>query len=249
MTTKRIVPCLDIIDNRVVVGEQFKNLQDIEDPISLARYYEQSQADDLIIYDISGKTNAKKQFLTLIKHIREIVTMPLTIGGGLRTITDIQQIIDAGADRISLNSAAINDQHFLQEAVQAFGRERIVLAIDAKEIAPGKWHAFTGGGKVDSGLDVLAWAKQAENIGVGEIVLNSIDSDGARAGYAIELNDHLTRTVNLPVIASGGAGELKHFSEVFRQTNVSGALAASIFHRQQITIQQVKQHLRDQKII
>src|SRR5690625_3820846 len=249
MTTKRIIPCLDIIDHRVVVGEQFKNLQEIEDPISLARYYEQSQADDLIIYEISGKVDAKKQFLTLIKNIRQIVTMPLTIGGGLKTIADIHQILDAGADRVSLNSAAINDPIFLQEAVQAFGQERIVLAIDAKEIAPGRWHAFTSGGKKDSGLDVFAWAKQAENIGVSELVLNSIDSDGAKAGYDLELNEQMAQTVNLPVIASGGAGELQHFSDIFRQTNVSGALAASIFHRQQVTIQQVKQHLRDAKII
>ncbi|HLS20603.1 MAG TPA: imidazole glycerol phosphate synthase cyclase subunit [Bacillota bacterium] len=246
--TKRIVPCLDIINNRVVVGEQFKNLQDVEDPLSLARYYEQNEADDLIVYDISGKSDSKKQFLQLIKQISDIVSMPLTVGGGLKTIKDIKQMLTAGADRVSINSSAIHNEQFLKDAINTFGGKHIVLAIDAKEISPGKWHAFTNGGTKDSGLDIFLWAKRAEKMGVCEIVLNSIDYDGAKSGFAVELNKKMANSVNIPVIASGGAGNVKHFSEVFQKTAVSGALAASILHQQQVTIRDVKQHLLEKNI-
>lgn len=245
----RIIPCLDIINNRVVVGEQFENLRDVADPISLAHYYEQSGADDLIIYDISGKSDAKKQFLPLIKQISSIVSMPLTVGGGLNTLDDIQQTLNAGANRVSINSGAIHDRQFLQKAVNTFGSESIVLAIDAKQISPGKWHAFTGGGKKDSHLDAFSWAKQAEAIGVHEIVLNSIDSDGAKKGYDITLNKQMAKAVNIPIIASGGAGLIEHFREVFQETAVAGALAASIFHQRQLTIGEIKQYLRDTDIL
>lgn len=247
--TKRIIPCLDIINERVVVGEQFKNLQDVEDPIALATYYEESQADDLIVYEISGKAGAKKQFLPLIQKISTIVSMPLTVGGGLNTIQDIESTLQAGADRVSLNSAALKNKQFLQEAIKSFGSEKIVLAIDAKEVTKGRWHAFFAGGKKDSGLDIFQWAKEAEQLGVSEIVLNAIDSDGAKNGYHLELNKQMTEHVSLPVIASGGAGLVEHFSEVFQQTKVAGALAATIFHRRQVTIQNVKQHLKEKNLI
>lgn len=249
MTTKRIVACLDIIGERVVVGEQFKNLQDVENPLALATYYENSQVDDLVIYDISGKDTMKVQFLDLIKQIREVTTMPLTVGGGIKTMDDISNMLTSGADRVSINSTAINDPDFLPKAIETFGGDIIVLAIDAKAIAPNKWHAFTAGGKKDSGLDVFAWAKQAETMGVSEIVLNSIDSDGAKQGFSLELNDQMAKAIDIPVIASGGAGHVTHFSEVFKETKVAGALAASIFHQKLVTIADVKQHLQNENII
>lgn len=245
---KRIIPCLDIVNDRVVVGEQFKQLQDIEDPIALAKYYETSQADDLILYDISGKSETKQQFLQIILQISQITSMPLTVGGGLNTLFDIEQTLQAGANRVSINSSAIRDVQFLQRAIDTFGKEKIVLAIDAKKVSPGKWHAFTNGGKKDSHLDIFSWAKQAEQMGVAEIVLNSIDSDGAKKGYHIELNRRMADHVAIPVIASGGAGCVEHFREVFQQTKVAGALAASIFHHKEVTIEEVKQHLLVNKI-
>lgn len=249
MTIKRIVACLDIIGERVVVGEQFKNLQDVESPLTLAAYYENSQVDDLVIYDISGKDSMKSQFLQLIKQIRDITTMPLTVGGGIKTLDDISNMLAAGADRISINSTAINDRDFLPQAIEKFGGDVIVLAIDAKEIAPNKWHAFTAGGKKDSGLDIFDWAKETESLGVAEIVLNSIDSDGAKQGFALQLNEQMAQAVNIPVIASGGAGDVTHFSEIFKKTKVAGALAASIFHQKLVTIADVKQHLQDENMI
>lgn len=247
--TKRIIPCLDIIDNRVVIGEQFKHLQDVADPIILAKDYETNDADDLIIYDISGNKGTKQNFLALIEEISKIVTMPLTVGGGLNTLFDIEQTLKAGADRISINSTAIREPQFLQMAIKSFGKERIVLAIDAKEVSPNIWHAFTNGGEKDSHLNIFNWAKQAEQMGVSEIILNSIDFDGAKKGYHLELNRRMAKHINIPVIASGGAGAVEHFSEVFQQTKVAGALAASIFHRKEITIQTVKQHLMDKQLI
>lgn len=248
INVKRIIACLDIINERVVIGEQFENLQVIDDPLQLAQFYEQSSLDDLVIYDISGSESRKNHFLNLLQQINESTTMPLTVGGGLRTMEDIEKVFNAGADRISINSQAINDITFLENAVKTYGRARVVLAIDAKQMADGKWHAFTQGGKKDSGLDAFAWAKQAEAIGVAEIILNCIDTDGVRDGFHIPLNKKMAETVNIPIIASGGAGKIEHFSEVFQKTKVAGALAASIFHQQSVSIEDVKQYLREQNI-
>lgn len=248
MKARRIIPCLDVVDGRVVKGEQFKHIQDVADPITLANNYESDGADDLIVYDITATTEGRTIFLHIIEDICRVTSMPLTVGGGLRTLQDIERVLTAGADRVSINSSAIHDPDFLQKAVRAFGRDCIVCAIDAKLVGSKMWHAFTNGGRNDSGQNVFTWAQQVEAYGVGEIILNCIDSDGVKNGYNIELNRLMTDAVGIPVIASGGAGKLEHFSSVFKQTNVNGALAASVFHFGELLIPDVKQYLKEQNI-
>lgn len=248
MNARRIIPCLDVIDGRVVVGEQFKHIKDVADPMTLAKTYEADGADDLIIYNISAMSQGKTDFLQMIEAISQVITMPLTVGGGLQTLHDIEQVLLSGADRVSINSSAIHQPRFLQEATSAFGSERVVCAIDAKQIGPKTWHAFTNGGKKDSGRNVFTWAQQTEALGVSEIILNCIDADGVKEGYNIELNRQMTEAVHIPVIASGGAGQLEHFATVFTETNVSGALAASVFHYGDLNIHDVKQFLHLQNI-
>lgn len=248
MKPKRIIPCLDVINGRVVKGEQFKHLKDVADPIDLATHYEKSGADDLIVYDITATTEGRTIFLEMIEAIARVISMPLTVGGGLRTLEDIEAVLQAGAQKVSINSSAINNPIFLKEASNMFGSERIVLAIDAKQINNETWHAFTSGGSKDSGLNVYTWARQAEAYGVGEIILNCMDSDGVKDGYNLELNRIIADAVNIPVIASGGAGELHHFASVFQETNVQGALAASIFHSEYVRVSDVKQFLKEQNI-
>lgn len=238
---KRIIPCLDIRDGRVVKGKKFKDIQDVESPLTLAKKYEQEDADELFILDISGKERDK--FLSIIKEISDSVSIPLSVGGGIRSIDDVEAVLNAGAKKASITSAAIGNPNLLKEASDKFGSEKIVLSIDAQEIADGKWHAFTSGGKSDSGLDVIKWAKQGEELGVGEILLNSIDTDGVKDGFNIALNKSVNEAVDIPVIASGGAGEMMHFKDVLTDGLANAALAASVFHYDEIVITDLKEFL------
>lgn len=237
---KRIIPCLDIRDGRVVKGKKFVNIQDVADPVELAQRYETDQADELFILDISG--NDRPQFLSILKQISDAISIPLSVGGGIRTIEDIRAVIEAGASKVSITSAAIDNPELLAEAVNEFGPARIILSIDAGLMGE-TWHAFTNGGINDTGLDVVTWAKRGEELGVGEILLNSIDKDGVKSGYNLPLNRVVASAVNIPVIASGGAGEMEDFKHVLTDGKASAALAASVFHYEEIHITDLKEYL------
>lgn len=238
---KRIIPCLDIRNGRVVKGKKFKDIQDVEDPLTLAKKYEQEDADELFILDISGKD--RDNFLEIVKEIADNISIPLSVGGGIRSVDDVAAVLNAGAKKASITSAAIDNPDLLKNAALKFSSERIVLSIDAQQVADNKWHAFTSGGKKDSGLDVIEWAKQGEKLGVGEILLNSIDTDGVKNGFNIELNKAVNNAVDIPVIASGGAGEMNHFKDVLTEGLANAALAASVFHYEDIIITDLKEYL------
>lgn len=238
---KRIIPCLDIRDGRVVKGTNFKNIADVADPIDLAKQYDVDQADTLFLLDITGKDKA--QFLQLVKDIKAAIDMPLYVGGGIRSVADVEAALAAGANKVSITSAAIDNPNLIKEATEACGTDTVVLSIDAKKIADNKWHAFTSGGKKDSGFDVIDWAKRGEELGASEILLNSIDADGVKEGYDIPLNQAVAEAVGIPVIASGGAGEMEHFTTVLSEGKANAALAASVFHYDEINITDLKEYL------
>lgn len=241
MAIKRIIPCLDIDNGRVVKGKQFQNMQDVADPITLAKQYDLDFADELFMLDIS-RTN-RSTFLNIVKQVANEISIPLSVGGGIQTINDMEEVFEAGADKVSITSAAIENPNLLQQAVKQFGSKKIVLAIDAKRVADNKWHAFTKGGKNDTGLDAIEWAKQGEQFGVGEILVNSIDADGEKAGYDIPLNQKMAEAVSISIIASGGAGEMDHFREILTDGKADAALAASVFHYEEIILSDLKEYL------
>lgn len=238
---KRIIPCLDIRDGRVVKGKKFQNMQDVAEPVALAQGYEVDQADELFILDISGENRA--QFLKIVSEISQAIEIPLAVGGAIRSLEDIAAVLDAGAAKVSITSAAIENPKLLQEAADKYGAARIILSIDAGAASDNKWHAFTAGGKNDTGLDVIEWAKRGEQLGVGEILLNSIDTDGVKSGYNLALTQAVSEAVNIPVIASGGAGELADFQTVLTDGKANAALAASVFHYDEINITDLKEYL------
>lgn len=238
---KRIIPCLDVKDGRVVKGKKFQNIQDVADPVELAKKYELDHADELFLLDING--NDREAFLKIVKKIAEVIEIPLLVGGGIRTIEDVASVLDAGAAKVAITSAAIDNPNLIKEASEKFGDDKIILSIDAKQVAPNKWHAFTSGGKKDSGLDVIEWAKHGEKLGACEILLNSIDADGVKDGYDLTLNNAVKKAVTIPVIASGGAGEMDHFRKVLTEGNTDAALAASVFHYEEINITDLKEYL------
>ena len=241
MAIKRIIPCLDIDNGRVVKGKQFQNMQDVADPITLAKQYDLDFADELFMLDIS-RTD-RSTFLNIVKQVANEISIPLSVGGGIQTINDMEEVFEAGADKVSITSAAIENPNLLQQAVKQFGSKKIVLAIDAKRVADNKWHAFTKGGKNDTGLDAIEWAKQGEQFGVGEILVNSIDADGEKAGYDIPLNQKMAEAVSISIIASGGAGEMDHFREILTDGKADAALAASVFHYEEIILSDLKEYL------
>ena len=241
---KRIIPCLDIQNGRVVKGKKFQNVQEIADPADLAEKYEQDGADILFMLDIDGKD--RKQFLSIVQQVRQAINLPLYVGGGIRTLEDMQVTLDSGADKIAVTSAAIDNRHLLRDAAERFGSEALILSIDAKRIGTKTWHAFTAGGQIDSGLNVPDWAVQGEADGASEILLNSIDADGIKVGYDLALNQAVASNVTIPVIASGGAGRLEDFQDVFAETDVDAALAASVFHYDEINIASLKTYLERQ---
>ncbi|MBE6043372.1 imidazole glycerol phosphate synthase subunit HisF [Clostridium thermopalmarium] len=249
MLTKRIIPCLDVDMGRVVKGVNFVNLKDVGDPVSIAEFYNKEGADELVFLDITATHEGRSTMVDVVRRTAEKVFIPLTVGGGIRAIEDFKEILRAGADKVSINSSAIRNPNLIQEASKKFGSQCVVVAIDAKKREDGSgWNVFINGGRIDTGLDALEWSKKVEKLGAGEILLTSMDADGTKKGYDIELTDAVCKVVNIPVIASGGCGKLEDFSEVFKKSRADAALAASLFHFRELTIRQVKEYLKKENI-
>ena len=253
MLAKRIIPCLDVKDGRVVKGVRFVNLRDAGDPVEQAIIYDAERADELVFLDITASHERRDIMRDVVRRVAETVFIPFTVGGGLRTVEDIREILVAGADKISINSSAVQRPELIAEGAKRFGSQCIVVAIDAKRLpaepeAPPRWEVYIHGGRVPVGRDALAWAKEAEDRGAGEILLTSMDADGTQAGYDIPLLQAVSSTVRIPVIASGGAGKLEHFYDALTEGGASAALAASLFHYQEMTIGQVKSYLAERGV-
>lgn len=225
MTAKRIIPCLDVKDGRVVKGVNFLNLKDKGDPVELASRYEEEGADEIVFLDISATVEGRKTLFEKVRRTAEVISVPLTVGGGIRSLQDAEKAFDSGADKVSINTAAVENKGLITQIADQFGRQALVVAIDAKRVG-NSFRVFVRSGTQDTGLEVVAWAREVEALGAGEILLTSIDRDGTRMGYDIELTDAVSRAVRIPVIASGGAGEMRHFLEVFERTKADAALAA-----------------------
>jgi len=247
MLTKRIIPCLDVKDGRVVKGTKFVNLRDAGDPVEVAKQYNAQCADELVYLDITASHEKRGIFLDVVAKTAEQVFMPLTVGGGIKTLNDIRQLLNAGADKVSINTSAVEHPNLIKESSGCFGRQCIVVAIDAKKSKNG-WEVYTHGGRTATGRDVIAWVKEAEALGAGEILLTSMDFDGTKNGYDIALTKAVCDAVNIPVIASGGAGHLKDFCDIFAQTSADAALAASVFHYGELKVGDVKAYLRKHNI-
>ncbi len=247
MLAKRIIPCLDVKDGRVVKGVNFVGLRDAGDPVETAKFYNTQGADELVFLDITASHEQRKTIADVVERTAKEVFMPLTVGGGISTVEDFRTLLSAGADKVSVNSSAVKDKYLISRAAEKFGSQCVVVAIDAKR-TPDGFHVFVHGGRKDTGLDAIEWAKEVENLGCGEILLTSMDADGTKNGYDLELTDIVSRTVNIPVIASGGCGRLEDFSEVFEKTGADAALAATLFHFRELTIAEVKEHLRSRNI-
>ncbi|MDI3546862.1 MAG: imidazole glycerol-phosphate synthase subunit HisF [Halanaerobiales bacterium] len=243
MLTKRIIPCLDVKDGRVVKGINFVNLRDEGDPVELARFYDRAGADELVFLDITASHEERDIMLEIVKETAANVFIPFTIGGGIRTIDDMRAILMAGADKVSINSAAVKSPELISAGARRFGSQCMVVAIDARKKAEGEWEVFIHGGRKPTGLDVVNWAKRVEELGAGEILLTSMDADGTKAGYDIELLLAVSGAVNIPVIASGGAGKPEHLKEALLEGKADAVLAASIFHEKQYTVREVKEYL------
>jgi len=243
MTAKRIIPCLDVKDGRVVKGVNFLNLKDKGDPVELASRYEEEGADEIVFLDISATVEGRKTLFEKVRQTAEVISVPLTVGGGIRSLQDAEKAFDSGADKVSINTAAVENKGLITQIADQFGRQALVVAIDAKRVG-NSFRVFVRSGTQDTGLEVVAWAREVEALGAGEILLTSIDRDGTRMGYDIELTDAVSRAVRIPVIASGGAGEMRHFLEVFERTKADAALAAGVFHEGLIRIPELKSYLK-----
>ncbi len=248
MLTRRIIPCLDVHAGRVVKGVNFINLQDAGDPVEVAKAYNAEGADELVFLDITASAHERNIMLDVVSKTAEQVFIPLTVGGGIRSVEDFRKILKCGADKISINSSAIKDPSLITRAARRFGSQCVVCAIDAKKAPDGKFEVFLNGGRVNTGIDAIDWAQEAVQRGAGELLLTSMDTDGTKAGYDIELTSLVTDRVKVPVIASGGAGKLSHFAEVIKKANASAVLAASLFHYRELSISDVKEYLRAQDI-
>ena len=247
MHTKRIIPCLDIKDGRVVKGVNFVNLRDAGAPVEVAAAYDKAGADEVVFLDITASADNRATQLEWVRDVASTLFIPFTVGEGVRTVDDFRAILREGADKIAINSAAIMNPQLISDAADKFGSQCVVVAIDAKLTDDG-YHVFIHGGRTDTGIDAIEWAKEVEALGCGEILLTSMDVDGTKAGFDIPLTDIISKTVNIPVIASGGCGKLEHFSEVFEKTNADAALAATLFHFRELTIGEVKDYLRSKNI-
>ncbi len=246
MLSVRIIPCLDVHDGRVVKGIKFQELRDAGDPVAIAAAYEAQGADELVFLDITASSDGRKTMVDVVERTADQVFMPLTVGGGLRTLEDIRTMLNAGADKVSLNTSAVQNPDLILQASKKFGSQCIVVAIDAKRVGKNHWEVFTHGGRNSTGMDVLAWAKKIQEYGAGEILLTSMDADGTAAGYDVQLCLRVAEMVELPVIASGGAGKLEHLADVVKNGRASAVLAASIFHFGTYTVRQAKEHLKSQ---
>lgn len=249
MFTKRVIPCLDVKNGRVVKGVNFVELKDAGDPVEIAKAYDKAGADELVFLDITASSDARNTVVDLVREVAAQVFIPFTVGGGIRTVEDFRQLLREGADKISINSSAINTPNLIQEAAEKFGSQCVVVAIDAKRRADGSgWNIYKNGGRIDVGIDAVEWAKQVEALGAGEILLTSMDCDGTKAGYDIELTRTISKAVAIPVIASGGAGSLEHFYDALTDGNADAVLAASLFHYKELEISEVKEYLRDRGV-
>lgn len=249
MHTKRIIPCLDVNGGRVVKGVNFVNLQDAGDPVEIAAAYDKAGADELVFLDITASSDARNTVVDMVRKVAEKVFIPFTVGGGIRTVEDFKAILREGADKISVNSSAINRPELISEAADKFGSQCVVVAIDAKRRADGSgWNIYKNGGRVDVGIDAVEWAVRAERLGAGEILLTSMDCDGTKAGYDLELTRAVAESVSVPVIASGGAGKLEHFYDALTEGKAEAVLAASLFHYKELEIREVKEYLRGRDV-
>ncbi len=245
MYAKRIIPCLDVKNGRVVKGVNFVNLIDAGDPVECARVYDKAGADELVFLDITASSDERNTVTEMVEAVAKQVFIPFTVGGGIRTVEDFRRILNAGADKVAVNSAAIKRPELIREATEIFGSQCVVCAIDAKRRDDKSgWDVYLNGGRVNTGIDALEWAKQAEELGAGEILLTSMDCDGTKAGYDLELTKKISENAKIPVIASGGAGTMEHFLDAFREGKADAVLAASLFHFKEIEINDLKKYLR-----
>lgn len=248
MISKRIIPCLDVTNGRVVKGISFINLRDAGDPVEMAEFYDREGADEVVFLDITASSDQRKTVVELASRTAEKVFIPYTIGGGIGSVENIREILRMGADKISINTSAVKNPELINEASKIFGSQCVVVAIDAKGNAEGSWEVYLHGGRTPTGIDAVWWAKEAERLGAGEILLTSMDKDGTKDGYDLRLTRAVVDTVNIPVIASGGAGKLEHLRDVFNMAGADAALVASIFHYGEFTVRQAKEYLRSEGI-
>ena len=248
MLAKRIIPCLDVRDGKVVKGVNFVGIKEVGDPVECAEMYDRQGADEIVFLDITATSDHRETMADVVRETAKKVFVPLTVGGGITSPEDCAKLRRAGVDKVSVNSAALKNPQLIADAAARFGSQCVVVAIDAKRMEDGTWHAFSAGGRVDTGIDAVWWAKEACRLGAGEILLTSMDADGTRDGFDLPLLDAVIAEVNVPVIASGGCGKLDHFSQVFEETGADAALAASLFHYQELTVGEVKDHLRRKNI-
>lgn len=247
MLAKRIIPCLDVRDGRVVKGTNFEGLRDMADPVELARFYNESGADELVFYDITASFEGRGLFTDILRRVAQEIFIPLTVGGGINTVEDFDRVLKCGADKVSVNSGAIRNPGLIAEAAKKYGNQCVVLSMDVKRVA-GQFRLFAKGGREDTGIDAMEWAVRGAESGAGEIVLNSIDTDGVRSGFDLEMLAALSARVNVPIVASGGAGKQEDFAGLFALPGIDAGLAASIFHTRQVEIRALKAYLRAQGV-
>ena len=247
MLTKRIVPCLDVRGGKVVKGKNFEGIKDIADPVELAEYYNKAGADELVFYDITATVEGREIFSDVLESVARQIFIPLTVGGGIDTPEDFDRVLKLGADKVNVNSGAIKRPELISEAAKIYGNQCVVLSMDVKRI-DGKFHVFTKGGREDTGMDAIEWAIQGEALGAGELVVNSIDTDGVKEGFDLELLDLIAEKTSLPIVASGGAGKMEDFAELFKHPGIDAGLAASIFHRKEVDIMELKEYLKGEGV-
>lgn len=247
MITKRIIPCLDVRNGRVVKGKNFEGIQDVSDPVEMAKFYNREGADELVFYDITASVEERGLFTDILRKVASEIFIPLTVGGGINTLEDFDRVLKCGADKVSVNSGAIRNPNIIGQAAKKYGDQCVVLSMDIKRV-DGVFRLFAKGGRENTGIDALQWAIDGVNSGAGELVVNSIDTDGVKGGFDLELLDAIAARVNVPIIASGGAGKMEDFSELFSHEGIDAGLAASIFHYKEIRIEDLKKYLRDQGV-
>lgn len=248
MLAKRIIPCLDVRDGKVVKGVNFVGIREVGDPVECAMEYDRQGADEICFLDITATHEGRSTMIDVVRKTAEHVFVPLTVGGGIRNVEDFREILRAGADKVSVNSAAVKNPALISQAAEIFGSQCVVVAIDAKRDGQGNFHVVVHGGRKDTGLDAVEWAKKCQELGAGEILLTSMDTDGCKEGFDLELTRAVCDAVTIPVIASGGCGRLEHFSQMFEETGADAALAASLFHFRELTVEEVKNHLAENNI-